>query len=194
MEYWYSIVNPSIAIYRRIDIFWNPNNSWEALVTQSVSWLIRLKTRLVKWYPEVEPRVESSTLIPESVEQVIRRKILVFFPWFYGCSGQRQHQGAAWTEVQTPALAPRSVYVPSLTNSRRLAMFTRLSKVRNHGMFQSRRREPGRRNFQGETWTNSGKSQTPREGSVFMFLWAGTVGRNLFCLDQSDTVSSSGCS
>lgn len=40
-----------------------------------------------------------------------------------------------------------------------------------------------------DSW--AGKSEASAATSVFMFIVTATVGRNLFCLDQSDTVSSS---
>lgn len=38
---------------------------------------------------------------------------------------------------------------------------------------------------------DAGKSEASAPTSVFMVILRATVGRNLFCLDQSDTVSSS---
>lgn len=39
------------------------------------------------------------------------------------------------------------------------------------------------------SWTTTESLES--ESSVFMFILTATVGRDLFCLDQSDTVSSS---
>lgn len=42
-----------------------------------------------------------------------------------------------------------------------------------------------------ERLDNDGKFKASSESSVFMFVLTATVGRNLFCLDQCDTLSSS---
>lgn len=75
----------------------------------------------------------------------------------------------------------RDLLLPVCQNSGFIACFRRrpcLNQVT--GIFQGRGRPD-----------DTGKFQAPSESPVFMFILTATVGRNLFCLDPCDTVSSS---
>lgn len=141
--------------------------------------------------------MESPTLIRLSDGQVIRRKILICVLLLLCVTSHWcQNKAATWIQAWTAPIPSRryshNPHSPSFffhfVYVHLWLTVTRLPKVRDHGMFQ---KTAGRRDFHGRRPVNAGKFEASSESSVFMFILTATVGRNLFCLDQCDTVSSS---
>lgn len=80
--------------------------------------------------------------------------------------------------------------------------FVHLCALKTHDLYTSAKSLKSWHVFENLTWTrsqefptqrlhNAGKCEASDESSMFSFIVAVTVGRNLFCLDQCDTLSSS---
>lgn len=70
-----------------------------------------------------------------------------------------------------------------------------LRDLKTHDLYPSAKSQnlvwPRSQEFPKERLDRAGKFEASDESSVFMFILTATVGRNLFCLDQGDTLSSS---